>query len=164
MGRQSSRKSPMQTSFYDPGEQRATRVKSLFAQIAAHYDLVNDIQSLGLHRRWKKRVADLARVAPGQRALDLCCGTGDIALALAAGGAAVAGLDFTNEMLVRAADRRDSPTSSNYQDRIWFVRGDGQMLPFPDNTFDAVTVGYGLRNLADWQCGIDEMRRVAKPG
>ena len=69
--------------FYAPGEQRAAKVGDLFAAIARRYDLLNDLQSFGLHRRWKRRVVELAAVRPGKRALDLCCGTGDIALALA---------------------------------------------------------------------------------
>ena len=80
--------------FYAPGEPRAAKVNDLFAAIARRYDLLNDLQSFGLHRRWKRRVAELAAVPPGGRALDLCCGTGDIAFALARRGAEVTGLDF----------------------------------------------------------------------
>ena len=89
----------MSNVFYTPGEQRAAKVNDLFAAIARRYDLLNDLQSFGLHRRWKRRVVELAAVQPGQRALDLCCGTGDIALALARRGAAVIGLDFSPSML-----------------------------------------------------------------
>ncbi len=85
--------------FYAPGEQRAAKVNDLFAAIARRYDLLNDLQSFGLHRHWKRRVVELAAVRPGQRALDVCCGTGDIALALARGGAEVTGLDFSRAML-----------------------------------------------------------------
>ena len=147
----------MSNTFYVPGEQRAAKVNDLFASIARRYDLINDLQSFGLHRRWKRRVADLAAVTPGARALDLCCGTGDLALALAARGAAVTGLDFSAPMLEVAGRRKtgDNPV---------FIQGDALQIPFPDNSFDVVTMGYGLRNLASWEQGLAEMWRVAKPG
>lgn len=153
----------MSNVFYAPGEQRAAKVNDLFAAIARRYDLLNDLQSFGLHRRWKHRVVDLAAVQPGQRALDVCCGTGDIALALARGGAEVTGLDFSQAMLEIAENRRPKNTQSAATIPK-FIQGDAQQLPFPDNSFDAVTVGYGLRNLASWETGVAEMFRVTKPG
>ena len=149
--------------FYAPGEQRAAKVNDLFAAIARRYDLLNDLQSFGLHRHWKRRVVKLTAVRPGQRALDVCCGTGDIALALARAGTEVTGLDFSRAMLEVAEDRRLKNTQSATANSK-FVQGDAQQLPFPDNSFDAVTVGYGLRNLASWETGLGEMFRVAKPG
>src|SRR5438093_605418 len=89
----------MANPFYAPGERRAEKVGDLFAAVARRYDLINDLQSFGLHRRWKRRVAELALVRPGDRALDVCCGTGDIAFALARRGAQVVGLDFSEAML-----------------------------------------------------------------
>src|SRR5262245_30744249 len=89
----------MANEFYSPGEQRATKVNDLFATIATRYDLINDLQSVGLHRLWKRRVLRLAAPRPGEHALDLCCGTGDIAFALARRGARVVGLDFSEPML-----------------------------------------------------------------
>ena len=153
----------MSNVFYTPGEQRAARVNDLFATIARRYDLLNDLQSFGWHRRWKRRVADLARVQPGSRALDLCCGTGDIAFALAQRGATVTGLDFSPKMLDVAENRRSKKPRSRMQDPI-FIQGDAQQIPFADATFDAVTIGYGLRNLARWESGLNEMHRVARPG
>ena len=100
-------------AFYVPGEQRAEKVNDLFGTIARRYDLINDLQSFGLHRRWKRRVVDLAAVTPGARALDLCCGTGDLALALARRGASVTGLDFSAPMLAVAARRRRGPPPSS---------------------------------------------------
>jgi len=144
-------------AFYAPGEQRAAKVNDLFGTIARRYDLINDLQSFGLHRRWKRRVVDLAAVTPGVRALDLCCGTGDLALALARRGATVTGLDFSGPMLAVATRRRRGPNPE-------FLQGDALHLPFPDDSFDIVTMGYGLRNLADWKAGLAEMKRVAKPG
>src|SRR5664279_268456 len=96
----------MADTFFDPGDQRAAKVQELFAKIAPRYDLINDLQSFGLHRYWKRRVIRLAGPQPGQRALDLCCGTGDLALALAGHGARVAALDFSEQML-NAAQRRE---------------------------------------------------------
>jgi demethylmenaquinone methyltransferase/2-methoxy-6-polyprenyl-1,4-benzoquinol methylase len=146
--------------FYAPGEARAAKVNDLFARIARRYDLINDLQSFGLHRSWKRRVVDLAQAAPGARALDLCCGTGDIAFALARRGADVTGLDFSPQMLEVAAARHLKTPVPNLK----FLQGDAQQLPFADNTFDILTVGYGLRNLESWQRGLAEMHRVARPG
>lgn len=152
--------SNMRNEFYSPGEQRAAQVNRLFAAIATRYDLINDIQSLGAHRRWKRGVARLANIKPGDRALDVCCGTGDISFALARTGAEVTGLDFSDEML-KVANERNPPSAMR---RPQFVQGDAQKTIFADGTFDAVTVGFGLRNLASWEAGLDEMMRVAKPG
>src|SRR6266550_6592382 len=171
----------MENPFYSPGDQRAARVNDLFAAIAPRYDLINDVQSFGLHRRWKWRVAELAAVRPGDRALDLCCGTGDIALALAHRGAKVVGLDFTAPMLAVAKKRIQhsafnvqkensqstilaAPKRSEDGRNLQFVRGDAQQIPFDDAVFDIVAVGYGLRNLANWKTGLSEMMRVARPG
>jgi len=151
----------MANSFYEPGSQRAARVNDLFAGIAPRYDLVNDLQSFGLHRVWKRRLVRLANPRPGERALDLCCGTGDIALSLARCGADVVGLDFSEPMLEIA--RRKSAVQSP-QARIEFLRGDAQQISFPNGSFEIVTIGYGLRNLADFEAGLREMQRVAKPG
>src|SRR6266404_3529493 len=175
--------------FYAPGAQRAERVKALFARIASRYDLINDLQSFGLHRYWKARVLKIGSPAPGQRALDICCGTADISLALAKRGVSVVGLDFCAQMLNVARARKaklrtlnpgvDSETSltqpqphgvNGWNSRaanlgsLAFVRADALQVPFPDNTFDIVSVGYGLRNLADWAIGLREMQRVARPG
>ncbi|MGH7975711.1 MAG: bifunctional demethylmenaquinone methyltransferase/2-methoxy-6-polyprenyl-1,4-benzoquinol methylase UbiE [Limisphaerales bacterium] len=157
----------MSNVFYVPGEQRAAKVNHLFATIARHYDLINDLQSFGLHRRWKRRVIKLANVQKNDRALDLCCGTGDLALSLAQSGAETTGLDFSPQMLEVAETRRRKNCKSNSQSAIAnpkFLQGDAQQIPFPENSFDIVTVGYGLRNLTIWKRGLDEMFRVAKPG
>jgi demethylmenaquinone methyltransferase/2-methoxy-6-polyprenyl-1,4-benzoquinol methylase len=147
----------MANQFYDPGAQRAEKVRTLFDRIASRYDLINDIQSFGLHRRWKKQVIHRANPRPGDRALDVCCGTGDLANALAKAGAVATGLDFSHQMLDRAAKRKIS-------DKVDFIQGDAQNLPFDNGSFDIVTIGYGLRNLADWQKGVVEMARILKPG
>ena len=149
--------------FFVPGEQRREKVGDLFATIARRYDLLNDLQSFGLHRLWKRRVVSLADVKPGDRALDLCCGTGDISFALAKDGAQTTGLDFSPQMLEVAAQRQNKNSKSEIQNPK-FLQGDAQQLPFGENEFDVVTVGYGLRNLTSWERGVDEMHRVAKPG
>jgi demethylmenaquinone methyltransferase/2-methoxy-6-polyprenyl-1,4-benzoquinol methylase len=162
----------MANRFYVQGEQRSAKVRDLFAAIAPRYDLINDLQSFGLHRWWKRRLIQLAGVRPGEHALDLCCGTGDLAFALARQGAQVVGLDFSAAMLAVAqarfrerlraasAPNRPHPATGNPQ----FLRGDALNLPFADASFHIVTIGYGLRNLADFELGLREMSRVAKPG
>ena len=154
----------MSNVFYTPGEQRAAKVNDLFAAIARRYDLLNDLQSFGLHRRWKRRVVELAAVQSGNRALDLCCGTGDLALALARRGAEVTGFDFSQAMLEIAETRNKIRDPKSEIRNPTFIQGDAQQIPFPDASFDIVTVGYGLRNLTSWEKGLDEMHRVAGPG
>jgi demethylmenaquinone methyltransferase/2-methoxy-6-polyprenyl-1,4-benzoquinol methylase len=165
----------MTHDFYSPGEHRAAKVNDLFAAIASRYDLINDVQSFGLHRLWKRRLIRLAGVQPGMEALDVCCGTGDLTLSLARAGATAVGLDFSEPMLAvaRARSARLEVTrgsrGSEMEKRTVpgsprFLQGDAQHLPFGDDQFDVVTVGYGLRNLADWRLGLGEMRRVTKPG
>jgi demethylmenaquinone methyltransferase/2-methoxy-6-polyprenyl-1,4-benzoquinol methylase len=148
----------MANKFYDAGQERAAKVNDLFATIAPRYDLINDLQSFWLHRAWKRRLVKLAEPKSSERALDLCCGTGDIAFALAEAGTEVVGVDFSEAMLARAKFKVRN--SSNPR----FMRGDAQAVPFPDNQFDIVTVGYGLRNLTSWENGLEEMFRVARPG
>ena len=147
-----------------PGDQRASKVNDLFARIARRYDFLNDLQSFGLHRSWKRRVVKLAGIQAGDRALDLCCGTGDITFALAKSGAEATGLDFSAEMLEVAKDKKERATTLPTAARPTFLQGDAQQLPFADNSYNIVTVGYGLRNLTSWERGLDEMYRVAKPG
>jgi demethylmenaquinone methyltransferase/2-methoxy-6-polyprenyl-1,4-benzoquinol methylase len=154
--------------FYDSGKDRAVRVSALFATIAKRYDLINDLQSLGLHRYWKRRLVKLAQGRPGARALDLCCGTGDVTFTLAHQGLEVVGLDFSEPMLAvaRERSRTQSPQAkvSSQAFSVTFLKGDAQQIPFPDASFVIVTISYGLRNLADWERGLQEMQRVAKPG
>jgi demethylmenaquinone methyltransferase/2-methoxy-6-polyprenyl-1,4-benzoquinol methylase len=149
----------MTNKFYQPGERRADKVGDLFAAVASRYDLINDWQSLGLHRRWKRVMIDMAAIQTGERALDVCCGTGDLALRLERAGAEVTALDFSGAMLAVARRR----AARQGLKALW-VEGDAMSLPFPDNSFDVVTVGYGLRNLVDWERGLEGMWRVAKPG
>jgi demethylmenaquinone methyltransferase / 2-methoxy-6-polyprenyl-1,4-benzoquinol methylase len=158
----------MTNRYYAPGSERAVKVGDLFAAVARRYDLINDLQSFGLHRWWKRRAAHLAQPKTGDQALDLCCGTGDIAFELARRGATVTGLDFSEAMLEVANSRLEVLASElgggGVPGSVHFLQGDAQAVPFPDASFDIITVGYGLRNLSDWRRGLIEMHRVARPG
>ena len=126
----------------------------MFDRIAPVYDVMNHAMTGGLDRRWRRLTAE-AVVAPGDRVLDACCGTGDLALAARAAGGRVVGLDFSERMLERA--RRKSS-------EIEWVKGDLLRLPFVDGSFGAATVGFGVRNVADLDAGLRELRRVVRPG
>jgi demethylmenaquinone methyltransferase / 2-methoxy-6-polyprenyl-1,4-benzoquinol methylase len=128
-------------------------VRSMFDRIAPVYDAMNRLMTAGLDQRWRRATVD-AVVRPGDRVLDACCGTGDLAVAAAAAGGKVTGVDFSRPMLDRA--RRKAP-------EIEWVEGDALALPFEDSTFDAATVGFGVRNLADLEDGLRELRRVLHP-
>jgi len=134
-------------------------VRRLFSTIADRYDLITVLLSYGQDRRWKRRVVELAGAGPDTRALDLACGTGDIAFAVADRGARVVGLDVTHRMVQLA--RLKAPVSGA---AVRFVTGDMMALPFRDEEFDLVTTGYGIRNVPDITGAIAEMRRVLKPG
>ncbi len=130
-------------------------VRTMFDRIAPVYDLMNRAMTAGLDLRWR-RLAAGAAVGPGDRVLDAACGTGDLALAdMRAGAATVTGLDFSPRMLERA--RRKSA-------EIEWVEGDVLALPFADGTFDAATIGFGIRNVADLELALRELRRVLRPG
>jgi demethylmenaquinone methyltransferase / 2-methoxy-6-polyprenyl-1,4-benzoquinol methylase len=131
-------------------------VESMFDRIAPVYDAMNHAMTAGLDRRWRRLTAE-AVVGPGDRVLDACCGTGDLALASRRllGSGKVTGLDFSEAMLERA--RRKSA-------EIEWVRGDLLRLPFQDGAFDVVTVGFGVRNVEDLDRALRELRRVLKPG
>jgi demethylmenaquinone methyltransferase/2-methoxy-6-polyprenyl-1,4-benzoquinol methylase len=141
-------------------EGKSRYVRALFATIADRYDLITVVLSYGLDRRWKKRLVEQASNVAGARALDLATGTGDIAFALAARGARVAGLDITRRMIELArAKGCDVPRAD-----ARFLIGDMGALPFASDTFDLVTTGYGLRNVPDLALSITEIRRVLRPG
>ncbi len=151
----------MSNKFYETGSNRATKVNDLFATIAPRYDLINDLQSFWMHRWWKKRLIDLASPRPEETALDLCCGTGDVAFLMASRGARVTGLDFSQGMLKVAAQRAEVRTGAGTPQ---FVQGDALDTGLASDSFDIVTISYGLRNLSDWRQGLREMCRLAKPG
>jgi demethylmenaquinone methyltransferase/2-methoxy-6-polyprenyl-1,4-benzoquinol methylase len=133
----------------------ANAVRSMFDRIAPVYDLMNRVMTAGLDLRWR-RIAAQTVVRPGDRVLDACCGTGDLAIAARkAGGEEITGLDFAPRMLERA--RRKSAA-------IDWVEGDLLALPFEDGSFEAATVGFGVRNVADLGRALAELRRVLVPG
>ena len=136
------------------GRLPAEGVRAMFDRIAPVYDAMNHVMTAGLDRRWRAATAAEA-VRPGDRVLDSCCGTGDLALACARAGGEVTGLDFSERMLERA--RRKSG-------EIEWVQGDALALPFENASFDAATVGFGVRNLADLELGLRELRRVLRDG
>jgi demethylmenaquinone methyltransferase/2-methoxy-6-polyprenyl-1,4-benzoquinol methylase len=129
-------------------------VRSMFDRISPVYDAMNRTMTAGLDQRWR-RATVAAVVHPGDRVLDACCGTGDLAIAAARAGARVTGVDFSERMLERA--RRKAP-------EVEWVQGDALALPFSDGSFDAATVGFGVRNLDDLEAGLAELRRVLRPG
>ena len=127
----------------------------MFDRIAGVYDVMNSVMTAGLHHRWRERAADLARVGPGSRALDVATGTGDLAIALARRGGEGVGSDFSEGMLERA----------RVKDRgVRWEQANALALPYPDNAFDAATVGFGARNFSDLRGGLSEMVRVVRPG
>lgn len=144
---------PLDSAFESPHAKRRY-VRALFATIADRYDLITRLLSYGQDARWKKQLAARAEVRPGERALDLACGTGDIALAIADRGASTIGLDITHRMLQLAAPRSRA---------VRFLAGDMASLPFKPAVFDLVTTGYGLRNVPDLDTAIAEIGRVLKP-
>lgn len=139
---------------HESGTLRPEAVRGMFDRIAPVYDAMNRLMTAGLDRAWRRLTVE-AVVQPGHRVLDACCGTGDLALAAEREGGIVTGLDFSPAMLARA--RRKSGT-------ITWVEGDLLALPFPDETFDAATVGFGVRNVADVEAGLRELHRVLRPG
>ena len=135
----------------------------MFDRIAGVYDVINSVMTAGLHHAWRERAAERAELSPGASALDLCCGTGDLALELrerVGADGRVVGADFSERMLELA---RDKAAKRGLGD-VTFEWTDALELPYSDASFDAVTVGFGVRNLADLDAGFREMHRVLKPG
>jgi demethylmenaquinone methyltransferase/2-methoxy-6-polyprenyl-1,4-benzoquinol methylase len=127
----------------------------MFDRIAGVYDAMNSVMTAGLHHRWRERAADLARVGPATRALDVATGTGDLAIALARRGGEVVGSDFSAGMLERARAKDAA---------IRWEQANALALPYDSDSFDAATVGFGARNFSDLRAGLAEMTRVVRPG
>jgi demethylmenaquinone methyltransferase/2-methoxy-6-polyprenyl-1,4-benzoquinol methylase len=138
---------------FETGVLPADSVRRMFDRIAPVYDVMNRVMTAGLDRRWR-RIAVAETVRRGDRVLDACCGTGDLAIAARRAGATVVGVDFSTPMLERA--RRKEPA-------IEWVRGDVLALPFADGSFEAAVVGFGVRNIDDLDAGLRELRRVLRP-
>jgi demethylmenaquinone methyltransferase / 2-methoxy-6-polyprenyl-1,4-benzoquinol methylase len=139
---------------HDSGTLRPDAVRGMFDRIAPVYDTMNRVMTAGLDRSWRRLTVE-AVVQPGDRVLDACCGTGDLAVAAEREGGVVTGLDFSPRMLERARRKSDS---------IAWVEGDLLALPFDDDAFDAATVGFGVRNVADLEAALAELHRVLRPG
>jgi demethylmenaquinone methyltransferase / 2-methoxy-6-polyprenyl-1,4-benzoquinol methylase len=131
------------------------QVRAMFDRIAGVYDAMNSVMTAGMHHRWRRRAIDLAHVGPGSRVLDVATGTGDLAIEAASRGAEVIGSDFSQGMLRLAREKAPA---------IAFEHADALALPYPDDAFDAATVGFGARNFADLERGLAEMARVVRPG
>jgi demethylmenaquinone methyltransferase/2-methoxy-6-polyprenyl-1,4-benzoquinol methylase len=127
----------------------------MFDRIARVYDLMNSVMTAGMHHRWRRRAADLAAVGPGDRALDVATGTGDLALELRSRGAEVVGMDFSERMLELAREKAAD---------VSFEQGNALELAYADGEFAAATVGFGARNFSDLRRGLAEMARVVRPG
>jgi demethylmenaquinone methyltransferase/2-methoxy-6-polyprenyl-1,4-benzoquinol methylase len=149
----------------------SNKVRDMFTQIAPRYDLLNHLLSLQFDRLWRARAAKLLKSIldrPDACVLDLCCGTGDLAFALAhAGKARIIGADFAHTMLVRAKEKSAalaSAGSGHAATPIPFFEADALCLPFANSSFDLVTTAFGFRNLANYEAGLREIQRVLKPG
>lgn len=145
--------------------EKVSRVADVFRRVAPHYDLMNDLMSGGLHRYWKNELVKMIRAAPHGQYLDVAAGTGDVARRLKAslpsGRAQFYLCDYNDAMLVQGRDR--ALDEGDIEDLSW-ICGDATRLPFPDNTFDAYTISFGLRNVVDMDQALGEARRVLKPG
>jgi demethylmenaquinone methyltransferase/2-methoxy-6-polyprenyl-1,4-benzoquinol methylase len=145
-------------------EEKAHRVRGVFDSVAGSYDLMNDLMSAGAHRLWKRFTLSLTNLRPGQRALDVAGGTGDLAAGLArqVGERGLVVLtDINAAMLERGRDRLiDRGLVGN----IHYVQANAECLPFPDGTFDCITIGFGLRNVTDKRTALSSMHRALKPG
>ncbi|MGO9909513.1 MAG: bifunctional demethylmenaquinone methyltransferase/2-methoxy-6-polyprenyl-1,4-benzoquinol methylase UbiE [Solirubrobacteraceae bacterium] len=146
-----------------PGSLEEPQVRAMFDRIAGLYDRMNSVMTAGLHHEWRRRAADLAELSPGESALDVATGTGDLAFELAdrvGPGGEVVGVDFAEKMLELARAKAGEHPGI----RVRFESGNALALPYPDGAFDAATVGFGARNFSDLQRGLSEMARVVRPG
>ncbi len=155
----------LEVSVAAPGTDQAFagQIRGMFDRISGVYDLMNTAMTGGLHHGWRERAADRAELLPGDAALDACTGTGDLALELGrrvAPGGHVIGADFSERML----DLARTKVSERGVEGVRFEWADALELPYEDGSFDAVTVGFGVRNLADLELGIRELTRVLQPG
>lgn len=146
-----------------PRDDKARLVDAVFSSVASNYDVMNDLMSLGVHRLWKRYTVFQANLRPGQRALDLASGTGDLAdlLARDAGPQGQVILaDINQPMLSRGRDRL---IDAGWSQRVQCVQADAEHLPFADNSFDCITIAFGLRNVTDKYQALLEMQRVLRP-
>ncbi|MBV9865352.1 MAG: bifunctional demethylmenaquinone methyltransferase/2-methoxy-6-polyprenyl-1,4-benzoquinol methylase UbiE [Abitibacteriaceae bacterium] len=147
-------------------DKSGTRVREMFSAIAGRYDLLNHLLSANQDRRWRRRAVRLLTPRRGEKILDLCCGTGDLAFECLRQQprCSVAGADFAVPMLQLANNKRASNNPQSTIRNPQFLAGDALRLPFPDAAFDAAMVAFGARNFENTEAGLHEMRRVVKPG
>jgi len=145
-----------------PAEEKARRVRGVFDSVAARYDLMNDLMSGGMHRLWKRYAVGVSGVRPGARVLDLAGGTGDLARLLARAAGPTGRVLLTDINRAMLAEGRDKLLDAGVSLEV--VQCDAEALPFPDRSFDAVTIGFGLRNVTRKERALAEMRRVTVPG
>lgn len=147
-----------------PRNEKARRVADVFDSVAERYDIMNDLMSLGVHRLWKRFTVELAAVRPGQRVLDLAGGSGDLAARFAplVGAAGEVVLADINPHMLEQGRRR--LTDRGIIGNVRFAQVNAECLPFPDNSFDCITIAFGLRNVTDKDAALRSMFRVLKPG
>jgi len=161
-----ARRRPARGSGDLPLDRDPSHIEAMFGDIAGRYDLMNRLMTGGLDGRWRRAAAAAARLAAGDEALDACCGTGDLTFTLAEScpACAVTGLDFTPEMLACARQKAGARARRGRPGPREFVQGDLLALPFEEDRFAAVTVGWGVRNVPDVPLAFREMARVTRPG
>jgi demethylmenaquinone methyltransferase/2-methoxy-6-polyprenyl-1,4-benzoquinol methylase len=147
-----------------PWREKARRVRGVFDSVAGNYDRMNDLMSGGAHRLWKRFTLSLANLRPGQRALDVAGGTGDLASGLArqVGNRGLVVLSDINASML--AHGRDRLLNEGFVHNVYCVQANAERLPFPDSYFDCITIGFGLRNVTDKPAALKSMRRALKPG
>ncbi|QJQ95063.1 MULTISPECIES: bifunctional demethylmenaquinone methyltransferase/2-methoxy-6-polyprenyl-1,4-benzoquinol methylase UbiE [Halomonadaceae] len=147
-----------------PVEEKASRVADVFHSVAARYDLMNDLMSMGIHRYWKRLTLERAGVRPGHHVLDIAGGTGDLTLKFSrlVGSRGRVVLADINESMLRVG--RDKLIDHGVGGNVEYVQANAECLPFPDNSFDCITIAFGLRNVTDKDAALRSMTRVLKPG
>lgn len=147
-----------------PAEEKKQRVQEIFSSVANKYDLMNDLMSFGIHRLWKRFVAEKTNLKPGDSAIDVCGGTADIAMLMArkvGDKGQIVVYDINKDMLEIG---RDKCIDGGFLKNIQYVQGDAEEIGFEDNTFNCATVGFGIRNVTHFEKAFKEMARVVKPG
>ena len=147
-----------------PVEEKASRVADVFHSVAGKYDLMNDLMSGGIHRLWKRYTIELSGARRGQRILDIAGGTGDLTAKFSrlVGSTGEVVLADINDSMLKVG--RDKLVDKGYASNVRYAQADAQFLPFPDNTFDCITIAFGLRNVTDKDLALRSMNRILKPG
>lgn len=159
---------PKQTTHFGfqevPLQDKVSRVAGVFDSVAAKYDIMNDLMSMGIHRLWKKQTIDMSGVREGHKVLDLAGGTGDLTMKFSqlVGPEGQVILADINDSMIKVG--RDKLIDKGVVGNVSYVQANAENLPFPDNTFDCITIAFGLRNVTDKQAALESMARVLKPG